>query len=152
MLKRVNDDWWNEPPLRAQLVERFDPNWLYHLPDEAQSKVLAYMGNLVDLEWRSEEMWLVTEGEEPVFFVGILPYSLVGRAKYIWTIPFKRMELRHMKPLAKMVRSQTYRFNCLVAQVVTGYSKGERFARFFGFEPRAEKDGHTVWVMQNDRN
>lgn len=136
----------SEAGLVARQVQRFNPQWLYSLPEDAQRTAFQYLDNLWSLEARSSEMWLVTDGEEPVFFVGVIPYSLIGASSYVWTFPFKGFKAKHARPIKRMIEANKDRFVMLTAQVPYGLSRSERFAEFFGFKPQYALGDMIVYV------
>lgn len=136
----------NEMGLTARQVQRFNPQWLYHLPADAQATAMRHLDNMWTLEARSSEMWLITEGKELVFFIGVIPYSLVGASSYVWTFPFKGFKAKHARPIRRMIDENKDRFVLWTAQVPTGFIRGERFAKFFGFEPQYRLGDMTVYV------
>lgn len=137
-----------EGGVEARLVERFDHNWLYLLPDDAQRLALSHLDNLWKLEAESEEMWIITDKDLPIMFIGIIPYTLIGSSKYIWTFPFAGFKPLHARPVKRLVDANIERFDVCAAQVVFGFSRGERFARFFEFKPQYMNGNMLVFVRE----
>ena len=137
--------WGNVSAVR---VEEFSPDWLAFMNEDARQVFEAHSDNFAALSGRSAEMWILSDGDTPIFFIGVIPYSMVGASTYIWTIPFNTFTVRHLKGVKRLIDFNANRFYTLVAKVVIGFSRGESFAKFFGFTPSYEENGMTIYVRE----
>lgn len=137
--------WGNVSAVR---VEEFSPDWLAFMDSDSRNLLAAKMDEFLALSKKSTEMWILYGEDAPILFLGVVPYSLVGASTYIWAVPFVGLTRMHLKAIKRLIDLNVDRFFTLVAQVETGFSKGEVFASFFGFSPNHEERGMTIYVRE----
>lgn len=94
--------------------------------------------------YRSERVWLVSEGETPLFLAGVWGKEVTGELPLLWMLTFKALAARHVRQLGFAIETlkELYSEGVFI-YFDTEVKRTRKFAEFFGFR-RVSFDGLTA--------
>lgn len=139
-----DDELQQEGELLAFRVVCWSDDWLYYMNGVQRWLYEKHRDRMNEMTKRAE-MWAVYHGKEPVMFLGLNKYSLIGNHTYLWTVPFREFCWLHLRDLKRLLERNRARWDVLTAVVMDGRG---RMARFCGFDFSHTENGNDIYVRR----
>jgi len=135
---------------------RVEPDFEYakiqfsNLSEYSFGEICAPEFNLSALMQITDRRWMVSENEQPLFYLGVVHMSLLGSPPEVWILVTRNLHskvkvLIQLKTLFEVLQKM---YKTLHVRILKNYSKGIRFAKFFGFKKYTSDGDYYIYKLE----